>query len=218
MSMTENTRRHPLFIDLTGQRFGRLVVLSWSGFHGGRSMWRCTCDCGVTKDVIGVDMRKGRTNSCGCLREESRTRNHRSHGMADSPEYAAWHAMRTRCTNPNCREWQYYGARGIRVCARWAESFEVFYSDMGPRPSSSYSIDRIDVNGHYEPSNCRWATMNTQQSNKRSNTMLTYQGRTQHLAAWARELGFAETTIIHRRSLGWSDDKVLGTPSRKRRR
>jgi hypothetical protein len=167
----------PKLVDITGQRFGRLVVLGRAERdENKRTRWRARCDCGSEKVVDGAHMRYGRIRSCGCLSEETSRRiatevlpqysgHNRTHGMSRTPVYAVWKAMHERCRNPNCRDYRWYGQRGIRVCERWSD-FAAFYADMGD-PPAGYTIDRIDVDGHYEPLNCRWADWETQRANKR---------------------------------------------------
>lgn len=166
------------FYDLTGSRFGRLVVLGRGGLHKNHRLWRCLCDCGQETGVIGVNLKKGSTTSCGCFRRENQSAIQKVRGLkhgharngARSPEHQAWVDMRLRCTAPTCRFFEHYGGRGISVCARW-DDYAAFLADMGPRPSPKHSIDRIDVNGNYEPSNCRWATRDVQQHNVRARSV-----------------------------------------------
>jgi hypothetical protein len=159
------------YFDLTGQRFGQLLVLERS-YNANRmvAFWKCLCDCGVEKLVISANLRNGTTNSCGCLRRLSSSALHKKHGMTKSTTYRVWSGMRTRCNNPKATNYLTYGGRGIAVCSRW-ESFENFLQDMGDRPVGM-TLDRIDVNGNYEPQNCRWATKQQQAQNKRQCKML----------------------------------------------
>jgi hypothetical protein len=133
-----------------------------------------------------------------------------AHGMTGTPEYRCWSAMKARCGRPNNPAFRDYGARGIRVCARWSK-FANFYADMGPRPSAAHSLDRIDVNGGYEPDNCRWATRSEQGLNKR-NTALTFQGETRPAAHWAADLGLKPASLRGRLRSGVPPDVAFTTP------
>jgi hypothetical protein len=154
------------FIDLTGQRFGRLVVAAFAGRHSGRqALWRCHCDCGNISTVHGVNLRRGFSKSCGCLGAENRLRLKHGHTInrKRSPEHRVWTGMKDRCINDNSVKWKRYGGRGIKVCDRWLNSFENFLADMGPRPSLQHTLDRYpDNDGDYEPGNVRWATRKEQ--------------------------------------------------------
>lgn len=144
-----------------GLRFGRLVVLRRAPPGGPTRKWVCRCDCGAERNINIASLKKGVTVSCGCLALERRTK----HGRSRSPTYSSWRAMRARCQRPSSVGFASYGGRGISVCERW-EKFENFLADMGERPLGT-SIDRIDVNGNYEPGNCRWATREVQDENVR---------------------------------------------------
>lgn len=150
------------FVDLTGKTFGRWTVLRRTENKGVRSAWMCRCECGNERAVVGNNLVRGITVSCGCHRKEVLIK----HGYTGRSEYSSWQGMKDRCLNPNSASYPDYGGRGIMVCERWL-SFENFLEDMGPKPSKKYSIERIDVNGDYEPGNCKWATQTEQNHNLR---------------------------------------------------
>lgn len=205
-------------IDLTGKRFGRLVVLEKSDRNNLQEVqWLCQCDCGVVKAIVGARLRQGRTTSCGCLHRESVQALRASHRKSHTRTFRIWSQMKTRCSNPKNIRWHCYGGRGIKVCDRWMNSFESFLEDMGECPDG-YSIERIDVNGNYEPSNCKWIPLSRQAANTRQNVFLTYEGKTQTIADWAREKGFPYGVLRHRIAKGWSVEEALTKPFERQNR
>jgi hypothetical protein len=148
-------------------------------------------------------LRSGHTQSCGCFREEARKTISRTHGMAKTPEYNIWCAMRARVGNSNNRHFKHYGGRGIKVCKEWDKSFEKFFSDMGPRPTSRHTIERINTNGDYEPQNTKWDTYKNQQRNRRNNHLIEVDGVSKCLTEWADISGINWSTIRRRIVLGW---------------
>lgn len=129
--------------------------------------------------------------------------------MRHTRVYGIWHGMKQRCLNPNAGEYKWYGARGIKVCDSWIDSFEAFYADMGDPPSDQHSIERQDVNGNYTPDNCCWATRVEQSNNMRNNVIIEYDGRSQTLAQWARELRTPRATLYYRHAHGWAPAEIL---------
>jgi hypothetical protein len=153
-------------VDMTEQRFGRLVVLYRNGSTSDKvALWLCRCTCGKEKTIRGVSLRTGRAKSCGCLSKETQLKTHLTHGMSRSPEHIAYLGAKARCTNPKTPQWNDYGGRGIEF--RFA-SFRDFFACVGLRPSPLHSLDRENVNGHYEPGNIRWVLKEVQQKNKRT--------------------------------------------------
>lgn len=179
------------FVDMTGRRCGRWTVLQRSPDPRPAAYWLCRCECGSERVVSGQLLRNGNSRSCGCFAADVRPYIRRTHGFSNSPEYGVWRTMRARCSLPSQESWRLYGGRGIKVCERWA-TFENFLADMGPRPSPTHSIDRIDSDGDYEPSNCRWATAAEQARNTRVSKLDEEAGRE---AACLRALGLTYEAI-----------------------
>ena len=197
--------------DLTGMRFGRLLVIRINGVHPvkGSRYWLCQCDCG-NQVTVRNDALKKFQRSCGCLTKERMT----THGMSNRvPEYKVWDGMKCRCNQPSHEAYKYYGGKGIKICKRWAK-FENFYKDMGPRPTPKHSIDRIKSNLGYRPSNCVWATRKEQARHVSRNKFYTLHGRTQGLKDWCKEIGIISYTAARERiKRGMSLEKALYTPS-----
>jgi hypothetical protein len=198
----------PRTLDLTGQVFGRLTALSHVE-QPGQAKWLCRCECGTIREVFANKLKRKHTQSCGCLHKEMVGAMFATHRMSNSAEYRIWAGIKRRCYAPTCSHYECYGGRGITVCDRWLNSFESFYKDMGPRPSVHHSIDRIDVNGHYEPKNCRWATIKQQRRNTRSTRFVQYMGKDVSLAEAAELSGIRITTLHKRLSLGWSGQDLF---------
>lgn len=206
-------------IDLTGQRCGRLTVLGMAEKRGKQPRWYCVCDCGQRTVVAGPDLRDGHTQSCGCLSADINTAVFVTHGATigkaaggrASPEFIVWSSMLTRCRNPRSKTFKHYGGRGVRVCERWQGSFENFLADMGPRPSIDHCIDRVDPDGNYEPSNCRWHPKSERNRNKRNSAWLELDGKRMLAIDWARELRISHATLFYRLKK-WGLRRALTTP------
>lgn len=169
--------------NLVGCVFTRLTVLGYIGQrdNSSASLYWCRCECGVEKAVAGRDLIRGEAKSCFCLALETRIHSGEYRGDSVSPEMRAFQSAKTRCTNPKAAGFKDYGGRGVKF--RF-ESFEQFLAEMGRKPSSEYSLERVDVNGHYEQGNVKWATDKEQARNKRNNILLTYKGQTKTQAEW----------------------------------
>jgi len=172
-------------VDLTGQKFGRLKVVSLLGSQNNRRIWNCLCDCGTSFSCASDRLRSGNTTSCGCYHKELVRNMATTHGLSHLPEYKVWKDMKARCYNSRNIEYENYGGRGIIVCDEWKESFESFYRHVGSRPTAEHTIDRQDVNGNYEPGNVKWSTHVEQARNRRNNRIVSYKGHDYVLAELA---------------------------------
>jgi hypothetical protein len=197
-------------VNMAGVRYGAAVAMRDVGRtpSSGR-LWEFRCDCGTLFSAAGHEARRGSTTCCPACAGAKRAAVKRTHGQTESREYAAWCAMKTRCLNPNGHAFHHYGGRGISICDRWVNSFETFLADMGPKPAGA-TLDRYpDMNGNYEPANCRWATRAEQANNKRNNVRITVNGETKTLAQWASSAGLNESCIRDRIKRGLQGAALL---------
>ena len=199
-----------------GSRFGSLVVGKLVTGPSPGAYYECLCDCGKVTVAQGSAMRTGNKTSCGCRLAQRQSARKYQIGSSSDPEYFAWRAAISRCGNPKNAKWSLYGGRGIRVCSRWLESYDAFIADMGRRPSAAHSLDRIDGNGDYEPSNCRWATSDEQNNNRSNNRHVSVDGEELTIAQASRALGVPDATLrrqvmreIHRGPRGRYDLPTL---------
>lgn len=201
------------FNNIIGQKYGRLLVLEKTERRvksGGSVIWSCLCDCGKTVEVSSASLVGNQTKSCGCLFLEvasEKGQRMRQHGMTKTPTYRSWSGAKDRCQNSKNRKYHLYGGRGIFVCERWSE-FGHFLEDMGVAPLG-HSLDRIDVNGGYEPGNCRWATQLEQQNNRRDNVMITFGGERLTMAMYCRKHGLNEDKVQQRLKRGCSVEQAI---------
>lgn len=210
-------------IDLTGKRFGRLTVLgrdtSGQKVCGKHVFWRCDCDCGITNYLVSSQsLRESHTTSCGCRRRDKDPDAYRWKWGA---EYNSWRAIKERCFNSRSKMFQHYGARGITMCSEWRANFEVFLAYVGPRPTEDHTVERIDVNGNYEPGNVKWADYQEQANNKRNTRYVDYRGERMSLKDAVRASG----SVVHHEAvwgritrMGWSLEQALETPCPPRKR
>lgn len=197
-------------LELSGKRFGRLVVLSRrenSVSPGGviHATWLCKCDCGGETVVQSNVLISGRKKSCGCLHQNT-THGHAIGGI--SPEYAAWRGAKQRCCNPKDAQYHNYGGRGISICNEWLNSFETFLLHMGPRPDGQ-TLDRIDVDGNYEPGNCRWVSRYQQANNMRKNRWISIRGELLTVSQAASKYGLPCNRVYERLNRGWPVERAL---------
>ena len=209
-------------IDLTGKRFGLLIVISRGDkTPHGMYRWNCQCDCGNLTSVPTCDLTNGHTRSCGCLKKSKQTINKACltrqlrYGISNDrrskhPLYGTWYQMISRCEKHNAHNYDRYGAKGISVCEEWHDFWKfVEWSDsIGGRPKG-FTLDRIDYKGNYEPSNCRWANNHTQSMNKSSSILLTHDGKTETLATWAKIIGISDQAMYNRYNRGWSEEDMF---------
>lgn len=196
-------------VDLSGRRFDRLLVLSYSG--GDEQSWLCRCDCGTEKIIRGQSLKGGLSRSCGCLSVQATIERQTTHKMTKSPEYIAWQNAKDRCLNPDSQAWPRYGARGIKVCDAWLNDFPAFFEHIGPRPSPEYSLDRYPNNdGNYEPGNVRWATDKQQKRNTSKNRLIFVLGEQMCIAEAAERFNVRYKFLAKRISRGWSPERALG--------
>lgn len=201
--------------DLTGSTYGRLTVLqAESSDKHQKARWRCRCICGVETVVIGSNLLRGSTTSCGCFHRQQVSSRRKTHGESVSTgstaEYRTWRSIINRCENPRAVNYKDYGGRGITVCVAWRNSYETFLEDMGRRPSAAHSIERRDVNGPYRAENCYWATRKEQGCNRRDNHWLTFNGQTKIFSEWYRS-GELSPLVLNRLRRGWSPEDAIHT-------
>lgn len=195
---------------LVGSVFGKWTVVA---FHESNGRYRiCRCSCGRTEKAVKAAALENGTNSrCMLCSNELRMVTQLKARGRNMVTWRSWNHAEQRCHNPNNLSYQRYGGRGIKMCERWREAFENFLEDMGPRPSGT-SLDRIDNNGDYEPGNCRWATPEEQNNNKRTNRLITLNGVQDTVTRWARKYGIHKDTIFGRLFRGWDAQTAITTP------
>lgn len=201
--------------DLTGKKYGRLTVIRRAeNDKYNHKRYLCKCECGNEVLVAPHELVHGRTVSCGCYQRQIVSQCASTHRMSDTRIYRVWASMRARCKNKSNRDYRFYGGKGIKICEEWNE-FQNFYNwAIESGYTDELTIDRIDYNGNYEPSNCRWATREVQANNTSRNRYLTLNGKTMSMADWAKSLSIPYRTLQWRLGNGWSEERTLATPRR----
>ena len=214
------------FIDLAGQKFGRMTVIERAGTsRHKKTTWRCICDCGNETVIDRCQLKSGNTKSCGCFKVDTNKQRLTTHGGTHTRLFQTWVNMRSRCYDEKNKEYKNYGGRGIAVCEEWMRDFGAFQRwALNSGYTDELTIDRIDVNKEYSPDNCRWATRKEQGQNKRV-CYLTFNGETRTRKEWSEITGISSENIASRLCKGWSLERALtqpiGTkkqPKRKRRK
>ncbi len=203
------------FVDMTGMRFGRLtavVCVKRSSRKDPHTVWALRCDCGDYTTARAGHLADGLKLSCGCLQRERTGAANRTHGYSRTPTYRVWQNVIRRCHKPGALNYSRYGAKGIKVCAKWRRSFTTFLADMGHRPSLGHSLDRIDNAKGYVPSNCRWATASEQARNRRTNRFIEHAGERLTLTEWAERAGMSGSALSRRLWRGWDMERALSAP------
>lgn len=203
--------------DLTGQKFGELLVISREHSKNGRAMWLCKCDCGSYTIVKGNKLIDGHTKSCGCLRKRKASMLHKTHGESQTRLYQTWQGIKKRCYNTANKDYKDYGGRGIIVCDEWCNNYLAFKDwAINNGYKDCLTIDRINYNGNYEPNNCRWATQKQQVRNSRHNRYITINNETHCLSEWCEILNLNYRNVLNRvNNLGWSIFEALELKERK---
>ena len=202
--------------DITGEKYHKLTAIKRVENINGRVTWEFRCDCGNTIYLNKDRVLAGNDHSCGCQKRKQCGSLNYIHGKTDTPLYEIWKSMKQRCCNQNVSNYHNYGGRGIKVCDEWMRDFKAFYDwAITNGWKKGLSIDRINNDGDYSPSNCKWSTRTEQLNNTRQNKLLSYKGKIQTISQWAREIGMKEETLRTRLNLGWDVEKALTTPIRK---
>lgn len=207
-----------MYEDLTGRKYGLLTVKGMVGVINSRRIWHCVCECGNHKN-IREDSLKKYTKSCGCQIQAKAKEKGRgvTHGKSHTRLYSIWAGMKARCYNPHDTGYKYYGGRGIKVCAEWFDGFEAFYEwAMQNGYTDDLTLDRIEVNGNYEPSNCRWTTRKIQRLNQRQKE-ITHNNEKHTLLEWANITGIKYDTLLWRYNHNWDIDRILSNPQHSKR-
>ena len=209
--------------NLINQKFGKLTVIDFSSKitknKKTRKYWLCKCECGNYKVIEQDHLISGHTRSCGCFKKETISNRFYKHGLTDTRLFRIWTNVKTRCYNKKSKFYKNYGGRGIVICNEWKNNFNSFYNwAMSNGYQDDLTIDRIDVNENYEPSNCRWVDIKTQQRNRGNNYLIKYNGEEHCVTEWGRILGINYGTILYRlKKLKWSIRKAFTEPVKNKK-
>lgn len=201
-----------------GERFGKLLISQKHHVEEGRVYYLCDCDCGNTVIVQYSHLISGNTKSCGCLQKDLTSKRFTKHNNSTHPLYGVWTMMKQRCYNQNNKSYKNYGARGIKVCSEWKNDFDAFYKwSINNGYEHKLTIERLNVDGDYCPSNCTWVTQEHQQNNRRNNIVIEFGGFVGTLSQWSIRTGIPYATLRKRIvDLGWDTYEALSIPVRKR--
>lgn len=205
--------------DLIGKKINKWIIISKAKNRNGKSYYLCRCECGKEKEVNLQNLKRNLSKSCGCLRNKETAIRNTTHNLTGIPEHGVWFGIKARCLNPKNSRYNRYGGRGITICDEWKDSFEQFYADMGPRPSNKHSIERRNNDLGYNKDNCYWVTNDVQSRNRINNINITWNGKTQCLLDWTKELfpNNSYSLLEYRLKKGWNIEKILTTPAQKRK-
>lgn len=206
--------------DITGQKFGRWTVIEYAGKSKyGAYMWKCQCECGTVRNVVGGTLRMGISKSCGCINKEIPHDHYKTHGGKNDRLYGVWRGIKTRCYNSNDKAYKWYGGRGIKMCDEWKNNYQSFKDwaiETGYNPDAKKyecTIDRIDDDGDYSPDNCRWVNQIVQSNNRLSNHTIEYNGEVHTITQWSKITGIRKDTLRRRIVVyGWSIERALTEP------
>lgn len=210
------------FIDITGQKFGKLTAIKKAPSkrqNCGKlvTYWECICDCGKVVEIKTINLRNNKTKCCNNCKTNKVGKNNPmyKHGKTKTRLYKIWSSMKKRCYYKKHPHYKNYGGRGIVICNEWLNNFMLFYNwAINNGYQEDLTIDRIDVNKNYEPNNCRWINRKLQNINKRNNVYITYQNKTQTMSEWAKEFGLKQNVFRQRYILGWNMKKIKETEVR----
>ena len=208
-------------IDISNKKFGKLLAVKRCTNMSGKTAWECKCDCGNITFVTTSNLTCNRIRSCGCLKIKQLLERSTTHNQRHTVLYSVWRGLRQRCNNPKHASYHNYGGRGIKVCEEWDKSFQSFYdwsyangysTENQKDEKLKLTIDRIDNNGNYEPSNCRWVDRKTQTRNMRTTRFITFNGQNKSVSEWCEIYGIKLQTFNTRIRNGWSIEEALTKP------